>query len=157
MKIRFIVVGKTQQNYVKEGFEIYRKRVENYLTFEEVMIPVLKNTRSFTADDFKKKEGELILKKIEQGDYTILLDEKGKTFDSVAFAGFLQKRMNAGGKAINFVVGGAYGFSDEVYRAADEKLSLSKMTFSHQIIRVIFMEQLYRAFSIINNEPYHNS
>lgn len=157
MRIRLIVVGKTHQRFVREGFEIYRKRVENYLPFEEVLIPVLKNTKSFSADDFKKKEGELILKKFEPGDYTILLDERGKMYDSVEFAGMLQKRMNAGGKAINFVVGGAYGFSQEVYQAADEKLSLSKMTFSHQIIRTIFMEQLYRAFSIIKNEPYHNS
>lgn len=157
MKIRLIVVGKTQQSYVKEGFEIFRKRLINYLPFEEVIIPTLKNTKSFSPDDFRKKEGELILKKIESSDYNILLDENGKSFSSVDFAAVIQKKMNMGLKAVNFIVGGAYGFSPEVYQSANEKISLSKMTFSHQIIRVIFMEQLYRAFTIIKNEPYHNT
>jgi len=157
MKIRLILVGKTHQSFVKEGFEIYRKRVENYLPFEEIVIPTIKNTKHFSPEEFKKKEGELILKKIESGDYNILLDENGKSFSSVSFATFIQKKMNMGLKVVNFIVGGAYGFSPEVYQIASEKISLSKMTFSHQIIRVIFMEQLYRAFTIIKNEPYHNS
>lgn len=157
MKIKLILVGKTQQGFVTEGFEVYRKRTVNYLPFEEVVIPVLKNTKNFTPEEFKEKEGELILKKIEEQDYTVLLDENGKTFDSVGFAGFIQQRMNSGIKVLNFVVGGAYGFSSEVYQKADAKISLSKMTFSHQIIRVIFMEQLYRAMTILRNEPYHNS
>jgi 23S rRNA (pseudouridine1915-N3)-methyltransferase len=156
MKIRLIVVGKTRQEYVNAGFELYRKRVVNYLPFEMLVIPTLKNTRNLAPCDFRKKEGELILNAIDPTGWTVLLDEKGKSFDSEKFAGWLQKKMNFGPKVINFVVGGAYGFSDEVYLQAGEKLSLSRMTFSHQLIRVIFMEQLYRAFSIINNEPYHN-
>jgi len=156
MKIRLILVGRTTQKFVDEGFEIYRSRVVNYLPFEQIIIPALKNTKNILADDFRKKEGALILKKIEPGDWTILLDEKGKTFDSLGFAGFLQKKMNTGRKTINFIIGGAYGFSDDVYRQAHDKIALSEMTFSHQIIRVIFMEQLYRVFTILHNEPYHN-
>lgn len=156
MKIKFILVGKSQQGFVSDGFRVYQKRVEKYLPFEEIVIPSLKNTKNLSPQAFKEKEGELILKKIEPQDFTVLLDEKGQTFDSVGFAGFLQTRMNTGIKSLNFVVGGAYGFSPKVYQRANAKLSISKMTFSHQIIRVIFMEQLYRAMTIIRNEPYHN-
>lgn len=150
------MVGKTTQAFVNEGFETYRSRVVKYLPFDEIIIPALKNTRNLAPVDFKQREGEAILKKIGKGEFTILLDENGKQMDSEGFAQFLQHKMNTGIKTLNFVVGGAYGFSSEVKQLADAKISLSKMTFSHQVIRVIFMEQLYRAFTIINHEPYHN-
>ncbi len=149
-------MGKTQQGFVNEGFDVYKKRIINYLPFEEIVIPSLKNTKNFSPDIFREREGELILKKIEKQDYTILLDENGKTFNSVGFAGFVQKQMNTGVKNLNFVVGGAYGFSPKIYAQANARISLSKMTFSHQVIRIIFMEQLYRAMTILRNEPYHN-
>lgn len=157
MKVRLILVGKTQQGYAQEGIDVFRKRIINYLPFDEIVIPSLKNTKNLSPQVLKEKEGELILKKIEKQDFTILLDENGKTFDSVEFANFLQMQMNSGIKNLNFVVGGAWGFSPQVYQEADAKISLSKMTFSHQIIRIIFMEQLYRAMTILRNEPYHNS
>ena len=156
MKLRLIVVGKTTQDFVEAGAEMYRLRLEKYLPFELVTIPALKKTRNLSPDDFRQKEGELILKRTGKGDATILLDEKGKEMNSTGFANFLQQKMNTGIKTLNFVIGGAYGFSPEVRQMAAAKISLSKMTFSHQIVRVIFMEQLYRAFTIIRNEPYHN-
>lgn len=157
MKVRLILVGKTQQGYAQEGKDVFKKRIINYLPFEEIVIPSLKNTKNLSPQVVKEKEGELILKKIEKQDFTILLDENGRTFDSVGFANFLQMQMNSGIKNLNFVVGGAWGFSPQVYQKANAKISLSKMTFSHQIIRIIFMEQLYRAMTILRNEPYHNS
>jgi 23S rRNA (pseudouridine1915-N3)-methyltransferase len=157
MKVRLILVGKTQQGYAQEGTEVFKKRIINYLPFDEIVIPSLKNTKNLSPQVVKEKEGELILKKIEKQDFTILLDENGRTFDSVEFANFLQMQMNSGIKNLNFVVGGAWGFSPQVYQNANAKISLSKMTFSHQIIRIIFMEQLYRAMTILRNEPYHNS
>lgn len=156
MKIRLIVVGKTTQDFVESGFEMYRSRVDKYVPFELIVIPALKKARNLSSDDFRQKEGEQILKRIGKGDVTILLDEKGRELGSSGFAEFLQQKMNTGIKNLNFIIGGAYGFSQEVKQMADAKISLSKMTFSHQIVRVIFMEQLYRAFSIIRNEPYHN-
>lgn len=156
MKIRLIAVGKTTQDFVEEGVGMYRSRVEKYLPFEIVVIPALKKTRNLSPDDFRQKEGELILKRIGNFDVTILLEEKGKEMSSTGFADFLQQKMNTGTKTLNFVIGGAYGFSSYVKQVADGKISLSKMTFSHQIVRVIFMEQLYRAFTILRNEPYHN-
>lgn len=156
MKIRLVIVGKTTQTFVADGIRAYSSRIRKYVSFEEVVIPALKNAKNLTPEDFKKKEGQLILKKTGERSINILLDENGKTFSSVGFANFLQQQMNTGNKTINFIVGGAYGFSAEVYKMADAKLSLSKMTYSHQLIRLIFMEQLYRAFTIIRNEPYHN-
>jgi 23S rRNA (pseudouridine1915-N3)-methyltransferase len=156
MKIKIILIGKTNSDHLAQGIEVYRSRVAKYLTLELQIIPTVKSTKSWLADDFKKREGEQILRRIQTGDFVVLLDENGKTLDSVAFADFVQHKMNIGLRQLIFVVGGAYGFSPAVYSRADFKLSLSKMTFSHQLIRLIFMEQLYRAFSIINNEPYHN-
>jgi 23S rRNA (pseudouridine1915-N3)-methyltransferase len=127
------------------------------LSFEEKTIAGLKKTKNLSPSEVKSLEGELILKNLKSTDTAVLLDENGKTLDSVGFADFVQKQMNAGAKQLVFVVGGAFGFSDEVYQRADYKVSLSKMTFSHQIIRLIFAEQFYRAMTILKNEPYHNA
>lgn len=155
MKIKLLMIGKTQEKYLIEGFDIYEKRVVHYLPFEKIMIPTLKDNKNMKDAEVKQKEGEFILKNLREDDFVVLLDERGKQYDSIEFSSFLQQRMNVATKSLTFIIGGAFGFSDEVYERANHKLSISKMTFSHQLIRVIFMEQLYRAFSIINNEPYH--
>lgn len=156
MKIKLIMVGKTEAEYLKKGISIYSERIKHYLPFEEIIIPNIKNNKNFSKKEQKEKEGEQILKQISKSDYIILLDENGKEFSSMDNAGHLQKIMNRGVKNLVFVIGGPYGFSDKIYKIASEKNSLSKMTFSHQMIRLIFIEQLYRAFSILNNEPYHH-
>lgn len=156
MKITLLTVGKTTFPFVKEGCDIFIKRIKHYISFESIEIPELKNTSSLSKDQIKEREGELIMKHIKGTDKVILLDERGKTFSSVEWSREIEREMISGTKAIVFIVGGAYGFSDAVYKRADSKLSLSKMTFSHQIIRLFFIEQLYRAFTIIKGEPYHN-
>lgn len=155
MKLTFLLIGKTTSPEVKSICDDYRKRINHYTKFEEI---VLDNTAIKAPDKqkIKEKEGELILKKIAPGDVVVLLDDKGKEYTSVQFAKYLEGMFNQSVKNIFFVVGGAYGFSDEVYKRANAKLSLSKMTFSHQIVRAIFSEQLYRAFTILRNEPYHH-
>lgn len=157
MKIQLIKVGKDQEKYITDGFELYRKRIINYLPFEDLVLPVLKNIKNWSPEEIKGKEGEHILTCLREESFTVLLDEKGETFDSQGFANFIQLRMNSGVKQLNFVIGGAYGFSQPVYNKSNARVSLSKMTFSHQIVRLIFMEQLYRAFTILNNHPYHNA
>ena len=156
MKIKFIVIGKTDQSYLKEGIDIFLKRIARYVSFDYQVIPDAKNTRKLSQDQQKQKEGKLILAQIKPGDELILLDEKGNEFQSVEFARFLEKKMLSGLKTLVFVVGGPYGFSSEVYHAAKGTVSLSKMTFSHQMVRLVFSEQLYRAFTIIKGEPYHH-
>lgn len=156
MQVKLIVVGKTIKKYLIEGEEEYQKRLKHYIRFDEVVIPELKKAKHLSETEIKNKEGELILSKIENADYVVLLDEKGKEFDSVGFSQFLQKQMNSGVKRVTFVVGGAYGFSQEVYQRCNQKIALSKMTFSHQMVRLIFKEQLYRGFTILKNEPYHH-
>jgi len=156
MKILLIVIGKTTQEFVKKGMEEYCTRLKHYLPFEMEVISEIKNTKHLSFEQQKEKEGELLLKSLLPGDYVVLLDEKGKEFTSVEFANYLEKKMHVIGKRLVFLIGGPYGFSDAVYKIASEKLSLSKMTFSHQMIRIIFTEQLYRALSILNNEPYHH-
>lgn len=156
MKITLLTVGKTTFPFVKEGCDIFIKRIKHYTSFESIEIPELKNTSSLSKDQIKEREGELIMKHIKGTDKVILLDERGKTFSSVEWSREIEREMISGTKAMVFVVGGAYGFSEAVYRRCDAKLSLSKMTFSHQIIRLFFIEQLYRAFTIIKGEPYHN-
>jgi len=156
MKIKLIMVGKTDAEYLKKGISIYSERIKHYLPFEEIIIPYIKNNKSITKKEQKEKEAEQILKYISKSDYIILLDEKGKEFTSVDNAGHLQKIMNRGIKDLVFIIGGPYGFSEKIYKICNEKNSLSKMTFSHQMIRLIFVEQLYRAFTILNNEPYHH-
>lgn len=156
MNIKLILVGKTEEKYLREGIEIFEKRLKNYINFEMIVIPSLKDTKSLSPQIVKEKEGELILKQVSKYDKIILFDEKGFEFTSMDYSVFLQKHMNAGVKNLCFVVGGAFGFSDEVYKKADQKVALSKMTFSHQMIRLLIVEQIYRAFTILKNEPYHN-
>jgi len=156
MKISLLVIGKTDVSYLREGIEEYSKRLKHYIAFEFVMIPHLKRTKNLPVEVQKKKEGDLILGKIRKGADIILLDEQGKVMNSREFSGFVEKKTIAGVKELVFVVGGAFGFSEELYKVAKGKISLSKMTFSHQLVRLLFLEQLYRAFTIIKGEPYHN-
>ena len=156
MKIKLILVGKTNAKYLVEGEREYEKRLSYYIKFEEIIIPDVKQAGKLSEGELKKKEGQLILAKLENSDHVIFLDDKGKSHSSVDFANFLQQKMNSSIKSLVFVVGGAFGFSDEVYQRANSKLSLSKMTFSHQMVRLIFKEQLYRGFSILRGEQYHH-
>lgn len=156
MKIILLVIGKTDKDFVKNGIEEYQKRLVHYLPFEINIIPDIKNTKNLSENQQKQKEGALILDKVKAGDHLILLDEGGKEFSSVAFSKFIEQKMIGGTKNLVFVIGGPYGFSDDIYRKAQGKVSLSKMTFSHQMIRMIFTEQLYRAMTIIKGEPYHH-
>ncbi len=150
------MIGKTNQEFVKMGIEEFRNRLKHYVPFETEIIPEIKNTKHISREIQKEKEGELILKNMQQGDCLVLLDEKGLQFTSVQFADYIQRKTYTVNKKLVFVIGGPYGFSPEVYDAAFEKISLSRMTFSHQMIRLIFVEQLYRAMTILNNEPYHH-
>ena len=154
MKITLLVIGKTSEKYLKEGFDIYLKRLKKYISFEFIEISDLKGKYDLISQ--KRKEGEEILKHCEKFDYVILLDEGGKMNTSIEFSEAIQKKLNTGIKSCCFVIGGPYGFSEDVYQKCNEKVSLSKMTFSHQMVRLLFVEQLYRAFSILNNEPYHH-
>jgi 23S rRNA (pseudouridine1915-N3)-methyltransferase len=156
MKITLLTVGKTDKDWVKQGLNIYISRLQHYIPFNISEIPELKNVSALTKEQIKDKEGELILKSIKPADDVILLDEHGKEYTSTGFASFLQKKMALEGRDIVFVIGGAYGFSDAVYKRANSKISLSQMTFSHQMVRAIFAEQLYRAFTIMKGEPYHH-
>ena len=156
MKIVLFVVGKTKEKYLLEGIYQYQRRIMNYINFEICEIPNIKNTKNISNSDLMKKEGDLILNKIQNSDYLILLDEKEKMFSSSSFAKKIQSWMLSGKKKIVFVVGGAYGFSQDVYNRANEKISLSRLTFSHQMVRLFFVEQLYRGYTILNNEPYHH-
>ncbi len=134
----------------------YEKRVKNLIGFEKIIIPDLKNTKNLSEKQQKEKEGSLLLQKLVPSDFVVLLDETGREMTSRQFAGFLQKQMNTGLKNLVFVIGGPYGFSEEVYRRANMKIALSQMTFSHQLVRLIFLEQLYRGLAILNNHPYHH-
>ena len=156
MKLEFWVVGKTSFAYLNEGMQLYEKRIKRYLPFESFVIPDIKNAKNLSQVELKKKEGQLILKKLEKNDLLILLDENGKTFTSIKFSKWLEQKLQLSARKIIFVVGGAYGFSEEVYARANGKISLSNMTFSHQMIRLFFLEQLYRALTITKNEPYHH-
>jgi len=156
MNILLLVVGKTDEKYLEEGIGKYFKRISRYINFEFKIIRDIKNAKNISEDIQKKLEGEKILEEINNADIVSLLDENGKEFGSREFAGYITKQMNAGIKRLVFVIGGPYGFSEQVYARADNKVSLSRLTFSHQLVRLIFAEQLYRAFSIIKNEPYHH-
>ena len=156
MKILFLVIGKTDESYLETGISKYIKRLERYIPFEMKVIPDIKNRKTLSEEQQKKLEGELILSQFNTGDEMILLDEKGKTFSSVSFSQWIENKLNTSNKRLIFVVGGPYGFSNDVYEKAKIKISLSEMTFSHQMIRLIFVEQLYRAFTIIKGEPYHH-
>ncbi len=156
MKITLLTVGKTDRDWVRQGLDIYVSRLKHYIPFSLVEIPELKNVSALSKDQIKIKEGELILKNIRNTDDVILLDERGKEYSSVELAGIIGSKINYEGKDIVYVIGGAYGFSEAVYARANSKLSLSRMTFSHQMVRTIFAEQLYRAFTIMKGEPYHH-
>ena len=156
MKITLLTVGKTDRDWVRQGLEIYLSRLRHYINFSLVEIPELKNVSALSKQQIKLKEGSLILKSIRPNDELILLDEHGREFRSLDFAAFLKERLDYAFRDMVFVIGGAYGFSQEVYQRANSKISLSKMTFSHQMVRAIFAEQIYRAFTIIRGEPYHH-
>ena len=156
MKISLITVGKTDVKWVREGLDLYVSRLSHYVPFTLDEIPELKNAASLSRSQVKETEGELVLRRIKDADVVILLDERGREMRSVELAAFLEEKISRGGRDLVFVIGGAYGFSDRVYGRADAKLSLSRMTFSHQMVRTIFAEQLYRAFTIIKGEPYHH-
>lgn len=156
MKITLLVIGKTDTGYFIDAVSEYQKRLEHYIPFEIQVIPDIKNTKNLTVEQQKEKEGELILKNLQPGDYIVLLDEKGKEYSSVQFASYIEKKTHNVPKRLVFIIGGPYGFSGAVYDKANEKLTLSRMTFSHQMVRLIFVEQLYRAMTILNNEPYHH-
>jgi 23S rRNA (pseudouridine1915-N3)-methyltransferase len=156
MKIKVLVIGKTDDKNLQLLIDKYKKRLGHYIRFEIEVIPDLKNVKNLSEKEQKEKEGVLLLKKVGASDQLWLLDEKGQEFRSLKFSKFMQTKMNAGIKQLILVIGGPYGFSDEVYRKATGKLSLSKMTFSHQMIRLFLVEQIYRAFTILKNEPYHH-
>ena len=156
MNIKLIAIGKTDNKALQSLIDDYTKRLSFYIKFDLDIIPDIKNVKNLSESQQKEKEGELILLKIASTDNLILLDENGKAFSSVAFSNELQKKMNAGIKTLVFVIGGPYGFSDAVYAKASGKISLSQMTFSHQMVRLFFIEQVYRGFTILKNEPYHH-
>ena len=156
MEIELLTVGKTTIKFVIEGIEEYTKRLKHYIGYRIIPLPDIKKNASLSADRQKEAEGEIILSKIQTSDYVILLDEKGREYTSMEFAGFLEKQMIAGRKKVVFVVGGPYGFSPAVYGRADGKVSLSKMTFNHEMVRLFFTEQVYRAMTILRGEPYHH-
>lgn len=156
MKIKLLAIGKTDDKNLQVLIATYEKRLKHYIKFESEFIPDIKKVKNLSQKEQKEKEGDLILKKAFPTDQIILLDEKGKEFSSMEFSKFLQKKMNSGIKQIVLVIGGPYGFSDKVYQKASGKVSLSKMTFSHQMIRLFVVEQIYRAFTILKNEPYHH-
>lgn len=157
MKIKVICIGKTGKGFLMEGENEYLNRLKHYVPVERIEIPDLKNQKKLTVDQVKKQEGDLILAKVNAGEQLYLLDEHGKTFTSEKFADFLQQRFNQGGHALTLVIGGPYGFSDEMYAAANGKISLSELTFSHQMVRMILFEQIYRGMTILKGEPYHHS
>lgn len=156
MKIMLVAVGKTDNPQLESLISTYVKRLGHYIGFQFESIPDIKNTKKLSESQQKEKEGLAILSKVTPSDYLVLLDEKGKQFTSMAFADYLQKKMNTGIKRLVFVIGGPYGFSEAVYAKAQEQLSLSNMTFSHQMVRLFMVEQLYRGFTILKNEPYHH-
>ena len=156
MKIKLICIGKTSKSFLQEGEKEYLRRISHYCNIEKIEIADLKNTKKLNINEIKKKEGKLILKQINKEENIILLDERGKEFKSLDFSIYLDKKISFTRKNLSFIIGGSYGFSDEIYTRADDLISLSKMTFSHQMIRLFFLEQIYRCYTIINGKPYHN-
>lgn len=156
MKIKLLWIGKTDGDVFDEAIRQYVRKIQFYNVFEPVAIPYLKNTKSISQDEQKRKEGEQIMKKIEPGDYVVLLDERGREHTSASFAEFIQRQANSGLKTLVFVIGGAYGFSEVVYARGNARMALSQLTFPHIMTRLIFAEQLYRAFTILHGEPYHH-
>ncbi len=155
MKITLLVVGKTTDAHIEALIQEYHKRLSHYVPFTLQVIPELKNTKALTSDQQKQAEGEVILRTVTSSTDLLLLDEHGKEFRSIEFADYMQKKMSSG-RDVMFVIGGPYGFSEAVYQRANGKISLSKMTFSHQMVRLFFVEQVYRAMTILRGEPYHH-
>jgi len=156
MKITLLLSGKTEDEYLTKGITKYTGRLVHYIPFEIIVVPSLKNSKNLAIEQQKQKESEAFIKSIPAAGYVVLLDEHGKEFTSVAFSEFLQKQINSGVRNLYFIIGGPYGFSNEILQRADQLLSLSQMTFSHQMVRLLFVEQLYRAFTILKNESYHH-
>ena len=156
MKITLLAIGKTNAKYLQEGIEQYTKRLSHYIPFELKILPDVKTTKALSTDKQKEMEGEMFMSAIQQGDWVTLLDERGKEFTSRDFAAYIDKKMITIPKNLIFIIGGPYGFSKAMYERANEKLSLSKMTFSHEMIRLFFVEQIYRAMTILKGEPYHH-
>ncbi len=156
MKIALLMIGKTDARYFAEAIDEYRQRLTHYVPFEMQVIPDIKNAKSLSESQQKEREGEMLLKALQAGDYIVLLDERGKEMTSKQFASYLEKKMGSVSRRLVFIIGGPYGFSEALYKIANEKLSLSQMTFSHQMIRLLFIEQIYRAMTILNGEPYHH-
>ncbi len=156
MKITLLCIGKTDDGFILSGMENYMKRLKHYIPFQMQVIPDIKNAKNLTQEQQKQKEGELLLKNIQKLDFIVLLDERGKEYTSMQFSTFIEQKMVGSVNHLVFVIGGPYGFSEEVYQRANQQLSLSKMTFSHQMIRLFFVEQVYRAFTIMRGEPYHH-
>ena len=157
MKVKLLVIGKTKSKFLLDGENVFQERLKHYCKFEEIVIPNLKKSNTLSKNKLKIKEGELIIRNLGSIDKVILLDNKGKGYSSIEFSNFLNENILHSTRCLVFVIGGAYGFSEKVYNRADNKLSLSKMTFSHQMVRMIFKEQLYRAFTIIKGEKYHHN
>lgn len=156
MKLQFVVIGKTLDKHLDALIQEYAGRVKHYLPFEMEVIPELKNTKSLSFEQQKQREAELLQKTFREGDYVVLLDENGREFTSVEFANYLQQKQSVAARRLVFVVGGPYGFAPEIYALTKEKISLSRMTFSHQMVRLFFVEQLYRGLTILRGEPYHH-
>lgn len=156
MNIQLYAIGKTDDQALLSLINVYQTRLKHYVNFSFEVIPDLKNTKNLSTDQQRQKEGQQIIARLETSDFVILLDEQGREFNSLKFSKYLQKRMNTGLKRLVFVVGGPYGFSQDVYTKSHSKIALSQMTFSHQMVRLFFLEQLYRAFTILRNEPYHH-
>lgn len=156
MKIQLVVIGKIRESYLEEGISIFTKRLKHYCNFEIIVIPDLKKKKNLSEEMIKSKESDLILSKLSNDDFVLLLDERGKSKSSVEFSAFIQQKMNHSTKKLVFVIGGAYGFSDGLYKRSNQLLNMSKMVFPHEMIRLFFVEQLYRAHTILRNEPYHH-
>lgn len=156
MTIRLICIGKTKQPFISEGEQFYAKRLTHYIRYEMVELPDLKQAKNLSLQEIKQAEGKRIMEQLEANDVVVLLDERGASYRSTSFSEFLQQQMNKGLKRLVFVVGGAYGFSEELYKRSQYKLSLSQMTFSHEMVRLFFIEQVYRAMTILKGEPYHH-
>ena len=156
MNITIVMIGNTSEAFVQNGYDVFLKRLKHYIKVKEIVIPDLKDRKHLNPEQIKEKEAVILLEKASMSNFVILLDEHGKEFSSVEFAGFLQKTMNAGTRELCFVIGGAFGVAESMKLKADLTISLSRMTFTHQMIRLLFAEQLYRAMTILKNEPYHN-
>jgi 23S rRNA (pseudouridine1915-N3)-methyltransferase len=156
MKVSVLLIGKNNEKYISDGMDIYSNRLIKYCGFEVITVPDIKNTRNMPIEEQKSREGKKIIEQIGKDDFCVLMDERGVQYRTVEFAEWMRKQMVFSPKRILFVIGGPYGFSEEVYQRADFKISLSKLTFPHQLVRLLFMEQLYRAFTVIKGEPYHH-